>query len=375
MAARRRLDAELVRRQLAVSRAHAHELIAESRVLVNGAVAGKPAHLVASSDNVTVTGPAPRFVGRGGEKLDAALDHFAVDVTGRRVLDCGASTGGFTDCLLQRGAAEVVALDVGHGQLHPRIRGDGRVTVLERTNIRTAGTETIGGRGRRRCCRRLVHLADGRDPRPGGVVQAWGADGPVGQAAVRGRAGGGQSGPRGRQRSGRPRRGPCSASRRPFERRVVRCSAGPTRRCSVARATASSSSMPRLRRHDERRLRRPPRAGRCRRPHRGDDGLARRPRSPRVAAAGRRCRARPRAPRRRAPVGRRRRGGVPRRRRHDAARRRRPGRSAGAAARRQPRPARLPHRDRAGRTDRLARSRARRRRARRIRRLAPRRAA
>jgi 23S rRNA (cytidine1920-2'-O)/16S rRNA (cytidine1409-2'-O)-methyltransferase len=146
VAARRRLDAELVRRQLSVSRAHAHELIAESRVLVNGAVAGKPAHLVASSDNVTVTGPAPRFVGRGGEKLDAALDHFAVDVTGRRVLDCGASTGGFTDCLLQRGAAEVVALDVGHGQLHPRIRGDGRVTVLERTNIRTVGTETIGGR-------------------------------------------------------------------------------------------------------------------------------------------------------------------------------------------------------------------------------------
>jgi 23S rRNA (cytidine1920-2'-O)/16S rRNA (cytidine1409-2'-O)-methyltransferase len=146
VAARRRLDAELVRRQLAVSRADAHELIAESRVLVNGAVAGKPAHLVASSDNVTVTGPAPRFVGRGGEKLDAALDHFAVDVTGRRVLDCGASTGGFTDCLLQRGAAEVVALDVGHGQLHPRIRGDGRVTVLERTNIRTVGTETIGGR-------------------------------------------------------------------------------------------------------------------------------------------------------------------------------------------------------------------------------------
>jgi 23S rRNA (cytidine1920-2'-O)/16S rRNA (cytidine1409-2'-O)-methyltransferase len=146
VAARRRLDAELVRRQLAVSRAHAHELIAESRVLVNGAVADKPAHLVASSDNVTVTGPAPRFVGRGGEKLDAALDHFAVDVTGRRVLDCGASTGGFTDCLLQRGAAEVVALDVGHGQLHPRIRADGRVTVLERTNIRTVGTETIGGR-------------------------------------------------------------------------------------------------------------------------------------------------------------------------------------------------------------------------------------
>jgi len=145
VAARRRLDAELVRTGLASSRAHAHELIAASRVLVNGAVAGKPARLVAPSDNVTVLGPPPRFVSRGGEKLDAALDHFAVDVTARRVLDCGASTGGFTDCLLQRGASEVIALDVGHGQLHPRIRDDERVTVLERTNIRTTTTETIGG--------------------------------------------------------------------------------------------------------------------------------------------------------------------------------------------------------------------------------------
>ncbi len=145
MAARRRLDAELVRSGLATSRAHAHELIAGSRVLVNGAVAGKPAHLVAASDNVTVAGPAPRFVGRGGDKLNAALDVFAIDVTGGRALDCGASTGGFTDCLLQRGAAEVVALDVGHGQLHPRIREDERVIVLERTNIRATTTDLIGG--------------------------------------------------------------------------------------------------------------------------------------------------------------------------------------------------------------------------------------
>jgi 23S rRNA (cytidine1920-2'-O)/16S rRNA (cytidine1409-2'-O)-methyltransferase len=144
--ARRRLDAELVRTGLATSRAHAQQLISEARVLVNGAVAGKPAHLVAASDNLVVSGPPPRFVSRAGEKLDAALDHFGLDVAGLRVLDCGASTGGFTDCLLQRGAAEVVALDVGHGQLHPRIRDDGRVTVLERTNIRGATTETIGGR-------------------------------------------------------------------------------------------------------------------------------------------------------------------------------------------------------------------------------------
>jgi 23S rRNA (cytidine1920-2'-O)/16S rRNA (cytidine1409-2'-O)-methyltransferase len=145
LAARRRLDAELVRRGVATGRANAHQLIAESRVLVNGAVADKPARLVAVSDNIMVSGPPPRFVSRGGDKLDAALDRFAVDVSGCRVLDCGASTGGFTDCLLQRGAAEVVALDVGHGQLHPRIRDDERVVVLERTNIRSATAETIGG--------------------------------------------------------------------------------------------------------------------------------------------------------------------------------------------------------------------------------------
>jgi 23S rRNA (cytidine1920-2'-O)/16S rRNA (cytidine1409-2'-O)-methyltransferase len=109
-------------------------------------VAAKPAHLVATSDNLVVSGPPPRFVSRAGAKLDAALDHFGLDVTGLRVLDCGASTGGFSDCLLQRGASEVVALDVGHGQLHPRIRDDGRVIVYERTNIRDATTEAIGGR-------------------------------------------------------------------------------------------------------------------------------------------------------------------------------------------------------------------------------------
>ena len=119
--------------------------MAANRVLVNGAIAEKPARLVAAGDAVVLAGPPPRFVGRGGEKLDAALDHFAVDVRGRRVLDVGASTGGFTDALLSRGAAEVVALDVGHGQLHPRLRADPRVQVLERTNIRATTTATIGG--------------------------------------------------------------------------------------------------------------------------------------------------------------------------------------------------------------------------------------
>jgi 23S rRNA (cytidine1920-2'-O)/16S rRNA (cytidine1409-2'-O)-methyltransferase len=114
-------------------------------VLVNGSLADKPARLVAASDAVVMAGPPPRFVGRGGDKLDGALDEFGIDVEGLVALDVGASTGGFTDCLLARGAARVVALDVGHGQLHPRIRGDDRVTVLERTNIRDATREAIGG--------------------------------------------------------------------------------------------------------------------------------------------------------------------------------------------------------------------------------------
>jgi 23S rRNA (cytidine1920-2'-O)/16S rRNA (cytidine1409-2'-O)-methyltransferase len=143
--ARRRLDAELVRRGLAPSRAEAQQAVAAKRVLVNGAVAEKPSRLVIAGDALIVSGPPPRFVGRGGEKLDAALERFGIDASGLRVLDVGASTGGFTDALLSRGAREVVALDVGHGQIHPRLRDDQRVTVLERTNIRSATTATIGG--------------------------------------------------------------------------------------------------------------------------------------------------------------------------------------------------------------------------------------
>lgn len=105
-------------------------------MLVGGAVADRASRLVGPSEPVEVVGPDPRFVGRGGEKLDAALDRFGVSVAGLTVLDAGASTGGFTDCLLQRGARRVVAVDVGHGQLHPRLRGHPRVAVLERTDIR-----------------------------------------------------------------------------------------------------------------------------------------------------------------------------------------------------------------------------------------------
>jgi 23S rRNA (cytidine1920-2'-O)/16S rRNA (cytidine1409-2'-O)-methyltransferase len=119
--------------------------VAAGRVLVGGAPASKPAHLVDPGQAVEVVGPGPRFVGRGGEKLDAALERFSVPVAGRRALDAGASTGGFTDCLLQRGAAEVVAVDVGYGQLHERLRADPRVDVGERTNVRGLDRDAIGG--------------------------------------------------------------------------------------------------------------------------------------------------------------------------------------------------------------------------------------
>jgi 23S rRNA (cytidine1920-2'-O)/16S rRNA (cytidine1409-2'-O)-methyltransferase len=134
--ARRRLDSELVRRGLVTSRREAQELVSEGRVLVDGTLADKAARLVAPSEALRLTGGPRRFVSRGGAKLEAALDRFTVDVSGRTCLDAGASTGGFTDCLLQRGAAAVVAVDVGHGQLDPRLRADHRVTVLERTNVR-----------------------------------------------------------------------------------------------------------------------------------------------------------------------------------------------------------------------------------------------
>jgi len=129
--ARKRLDVLLVERGLAESRAQAQALVLAGRV-PGYAKAGQQ---VDESAELAVTQP-PRFVSRGGEKLDHALDVFGVHVAGRDCLDVGASTGGFTDVLLQRGAARVIALDVGYGQLHPRIRDDPRVTVLERVNVR-----------------------------------------------------------------------------------------------------------------------------------------------------------------------------------------------------------------------------------------------
>lgn len=134
-----------MRRGLATSRTEAAGQVALGRVLVNGARADKPARQVDPGDALVVEGPPPKYVSRGGLKLEGALDHFAIDVAGRRALDAGASTGGFTDCLLQRGAAHVVALDVGHGQLHERIRRDERVTVIERFNVRNLQPADIGG--------------------------------------------------------------------------------------------------------------------------------------------------------------------------------------------------------------------------------------
>ncbi len=133
-------------RGLATDRAQASSLVAAGRVLVGGAVASKPTRQVSSSEPVMVLGPPPRFASRGGEKLDAALEHFGLGVDGKVALDAGASTGGFTDCLLQRGAAQVVSVDVGRGQLLTRLREDPRVEVMENANVRYMGAEDVGGR-------------------------------------------------------------------------------------------------------------------------------------------------------------------------------------------------------------------------------------
>ena len=133
---RRRLDAELVRRGLAGSRAEAQEAVRAGQVMVRGAPAKKSTTLVGADEALALAGPARPFVSRGGQKLAAALEAFAIDTTGRNCLDAGASTGGFTDCLLKRGARHVIALDVGYGQLAWELRTDPRVTALEKTNVR-----------------------------------------------------------------------------------------------------------------------------------------------------------------------------------------------------------------------------------------------
>ena len=133
---RERLDVEMARRGLAPSREGAQRLIMAGRVRVNSRPANKPDLRVDAATEIAVVGGGPEYASRGAYKLSAALDHFAIDPTGRLALDVGASNGGFTDILLIRGARRVIALDVGYGQLDYRLRGDPRVTVLDRTNVR-----------------------------------------------------------------------------------------------------------------------------------------------------------------------------------------------------------------------------------------------
>src|SRR5262245_42103749 len=130
-----RLDVLLVKRGLAESRAKAQALIMAGQVRVSGQTTLKPATAIPADSPLTVDS-GPRFVSRGGEKLEAALDAFGIDVSGFVCADVGASTGGFTDCLLQRGAAKVYAIDVGKGILHWKLRNDSRGVVMEETNAR-----------------------------------------------------------------------------------------------------------------------------------------------------------------------------------------------------------------------------------------------
>jgi 23S rRNA (cytidine1920-2'-O)/16S rRNA (cytidine1409-2'-O)-methyltransferase len=133
-----RVDQALVERGLCDSREKARRAVMAGQVRVNGQVAAKPSDTVKPADAVELTA-SEKFVSRGGHKLDHALEHFGVDVRGFTAIDLGASTGGFTDCLLQRGAAHVYAVDVGQGQLAWKLRQDPRVVVMDRTNARTLG--------------------------------------------------------------------------------------------------------------------------------------------------------------------------------------------------------------------------------------------
>jgi 23S rRNA (cytidine1920-2'-O)/16S rRNA (cytidine1409-2'-O)-methyltransferase len=143
-----RLDAALVARGLAASRERARGLILAGQVRVNGEVVSKAGAPVSPDANLTLIEPDHPYVSRGGVKLAHALDVFGIEITGRLALDIGASTGGFTDVLLRRGATRVVALDVGHSQLDWRLRSDPRVAVLERLNARTLTADQLPGDAR-----------------------------------------------------------------------------------------------------------------------------------------------------------------------------------------------------------------------------------
>jgi 23S rRNA (cytidine1920-2'-O)/16S rRNA (cytidine1409-2'-O)-methyltransferase len=144
-----RLDVALVDRGLAPTRERARALVLAGQVLVNGKPARKAGDTISVTDDLSLATPDHPYVGRGGLKLAHALDAFGIDVAGADALDIGASTGGFTDALLQRGAARVVALDVGHGQLDWKLRTDPRVIVVERVNARTLRPEHLPEHARR----------------------------------------------------------------------------------------------------------------------------------------------------------------------------------------------------------------------------------
>ena len=137
-----RLDAAMVKRGLVDSRTEAASLIDEHQVTVGGVIAEKASRLVADSEPIEILRPR-RFVSRGGEKLEGGIAHFGVRVEARSVMDAGASTGGFTDCLLSLGARRVFAVDVGRNQLHERISSDGRVVSREQTNVRDLRPEDL----------------------------------------------------------------------------------------------------------------------------------------------------------------------------------------------------------------------------------------
>jgi len=138
-----RLDVCLVNRNLAPTRQRAQALILAGRVLVNHEPANKPGIRVSNDDTITIKGTDMPYVSRGGIKLARALTQYRIDVSGLQCMDVGASTGGFTDCLLQNGAAHVVAVDVGYGQIAWKLRQDPRVMVLERSNIRYLAVEKV----------------------------------------------------------------------------------------------------------------------------------------------------------------------------------------------------------------------------------------
>jgi 23S rRNA (cytidine1920-2'-O)/16S rRNA (cytidine1409-2'-O)-methyltransferase len=141
--AKERLDKLLVERGFAATRTRAQAMIMAGQVVVGDHAVAKAGELVSVDAEIRLKGEQLPFVSRGGLKLQQALDHFAIDVTGKSALDVGASTGGFTDCLLQRGATRVCAVDVGYGQLAWKLQQDPRVTSIERTNARNLDVTTL----------------------------------------------------------------------------------------------------------------------------------------------------------------------------------------------------------------------------------------